>query len=46
MIKKELGVKVLFFLNLHIDPFLSRGSHPDHRNIRKVTNPGRSKLEP
>jgi len=41
-----LGVEVLFLLNPHMDPFLSRGSHPDHRNIGKVTSPGRSKPGP
>lgn len=38
LIKKGLGVEVLLLLNPHMDPFPSRGSHPDHRNIGKVTS--------
>lgn len=45
-IKKELRVEVLLLLNPHMDSFPSGGSHPDHRNIGKVTSPGKSKPGP
>ncbi|GER39083.1 mitovirus RNA-dependent RNA polymerase [Striga asiatica] len=46
LIKKGLRVEVLLLLNPHMDSFPSRGSHPDHRNIGKVTSPGQAKANP